>query len=962
MKAPTKASRRNLPAAARVLIANARNDITIPRFTTTLRPLDETLLAKGGARGLALYDEIERDTHAYAVLSKRKHQLVSREWTIEPGGDTAADAAAAALAEEVLGSLPFDRLSLDLLDATLKGYAVAEIVWMRDGARIVPERIVAHDPRRFVFDLDWQPRLITTEAMTDGIPLPARNFIVHRFGVRGNNPYGLGLGSKLFWAVLFKREGVAFWLHFLERFAAPTPVGKHPLGMLPQDQTKLLESLGNLAQGLAILVPIGTEVELLEAKRAGEAGYEAWCRYWDEQISECVLGETLTTNIGDVGSKAASETHAGVLDQLVDADGDLLGDTLRSSLLTWLTDYNHPGAAVPWVSRPRPTNEGEIADARAKRAAADTAELEAAAAAAAFLDRLQAPEPMLRLMEAARTGADGIVVELLRAALAGGRAGQRILREPETPPAESDGDRGDADDEDEPAPSFAERLFGPAEPCPVCLAEGGEDVVARLTAAVAAAVAPAIGAWTSVLSVAIGDADALAAVPPALLEAVARLDDRAFARALGDSLVLAELVGRAEVVDDDGAAALAEITWNDQPFAEAVAFLQQKVALPSRSYTDLMHQAHDRAFVVAGATSVALVEDLKAAVVRVERDGLTLADFRRDFEAIVERHGWTGWTGEDTAAGRAWRTRTILETNLRTAHQAGRLKQMRAVAGRRPWWQYRHGVLRRPKTPREDHVALHGLVWRHDDPVWQQIYPPNDWGCTCGVRTLSDRDLDRLGLTPAEPLTEGAIEEVAAPEWRYAPGDTWERGVVPPALQKPLPPAEQAGPKVFVTDPPLPSIARPLRAGRLADGLQGDAAIAAFLAEFGAAAGTGVLWRDKAGQALVISDQLFAAGRGGVKAAKFGSGSEMLRLAEALQDPDEIWVDWAWDEMSGRNRLVRRYLRFDPNGGGLTVFEWSPVGWSAVTTFPSKAGQSAAAQSDTLNQQRTGALLWRRPD
>lgn len=42
--------------------------------------------------------------------------------------------------------------------------------------------------------------------MRDGIDLPDRKFIVHRHGVVGNNPYGLGLGYQLFWAVLFKRE------------------------------------------------------------------------------------------------------------------------------------------------------------------------------------------------------------------------------------------------------------------------------------------------------------------------------------------------------------------------------------------------------------------------------------------------------------------------------------------------------------------------------------------------------------------------------------------------------------------------------------------------------------------------------------------------------------------------------------------------------------------------------------
>jgi phage gp29-like protein len=210
---------KNIPAEGRKLIAHARNDITIPQFTTVLRPTDAVLMTKGGSQGLALYDEIERDPHAYAVLQKRKFALVGREWSVEAATDAEADQQAANIIEDILSELNFDQLCLDLLDATLKGYSVAEIIWTRRAGRIVPERIVAHDPRRFVFDEEWRPRLLTTANLMDGEPLPDRKFITHRFGVKGNDPYGLGLGSRLFWPVLFKREGIAFWLTFLEKFA-----------------------------------------------------------------------------------------------------------------------------------------------------------------------------------------------------------------------------------------------------------------------------------------------------------------------------------------------------------------------------------------------------------------------------------------------------------------------------------------------------------------------------------------------------------------------------------------------------------------------------------------------------------------------------------------------------------------------------------------------------------------------
>lgn len=361
-------SRQNLAAPQRQLIATARNDITIPFFTDVMSVNDDTLIQRGEGKGLKLYDEIERDTYAYAVLQKRKFALIGREWEVRPASESAADKKAAVFAEEQIRRINFDQVCLDLLDATLKGYAVTEVVWRRDGTAIIPQALIGHDPRRFVFDSEWRPRLLTREASLSGIELPERKFIVHRFGVKGNNPYGLGLGTRLFWPVLFKREGVAFWLTYLEKFASPTPVGKYPMGTLAVDQSKLLDTLVGMSQSGAVVVPIGTELSFMEAARAGQAGYETWCEYWDNQMSLCVFGANLGTNVQGSGSRAAADVHKETEDQIIDADGDLLSDTLRNSLLTWLVDYNMPGAGVPTLHRLRPTNENDHESLREKRA------------------------------------------------------------------------------------------------------------------------------------------------------------------------------------------------------------------------------------------------------------------------------------------------------------------------------------------------------------------------------------------------------------------------------------------------------------------------------------------------------------------------------------------------------------------------------------------------------------------
>lgn len=369
-------ARKTLPAEARQLIAHARNDITIPYYTSVLQPQDDTLIQRGDGRGVGLYDEIERDPHAYAVLQKRKLALVAREWVVEPASDAPTDKKAAEFVEGVLKAISFDRLCLDLLDATLKGYSVAEIVWKRDGAAIVPARVVGHDARRFTFDLDWRPRLLTLAAPLEGEALPERKFVTHRFGVRGNNPFGLGLGTRLFWAVLFKREGVAFWLKFLEKFGSPTPVGKYPQGTLPEQQQALLQSLLDSVQSGAIVAPLGSEVTYLEATHAGQASYAEWCKYWDMQMALAVFGSTLATHVEGQGSRAASETHKEAEEQIIDADGDLLADTLKATLGQWLVDYNLPGASPPSIRRIRPKNETAHEDLRQKKAANARSELD----------------------------------------------------------------------------------------------------------------------------------------------------------------------------------------------------------------------------------------------------------------------------------------------------------------------------------------------------------------------------------------------------------------------------------------------------------------------------------------------------------------------------------------------------------------------------------------------------------
>jgi len=345
-------------------------------FGDKIRPEDTVLRTRGRARSFELYDDLKRDAKVGHVLRKRKAALLGREWSVTPGDDTPGAAQAADLVQRALAGCGFSAAVGKMLDALLKGVSFGEVVWQVRGAEILPKAILARDPRRFDFrEVEGENgaaielRLLTKAAPLDGVALPPRKFIVHRYGDVYENPWGLGLGHQLFWPVFFKRQGVGFWLSGLEKFAQPTVLGRYPAGTQSAEINKLLQALQAVASEAAVAVPEGMAAELLEAKRAGTFDtYESLARYMDEEIILIVQGETLTSTVSSSGgSRALGEVHDGVRLELTKADADELSDTLNDSLVRWIVELNMPAYAGPLPRIWWDVTQPEDLAARAKR-------------------------------------------------------------------------------------------------------------------------------------------------------------------------------------------------------------------------------------------------------------------------------------------------------------------------------------------------------------------------------------------------------------------------------------------------------------------------------------------------------------------------------------------------------------------------------------------------------------------
>lgn len=211
---------------------------------------------------------------------------------------------------------------------------------------------------------------------------------------------------------------------------------------------------------------------------------------------------------------------------------------------------------------------------------------------------------------------------------------------------------------------------------------------------------------------------------------------------------------------------------------QSADYLRGKLNLPTEKWDDIQRSAHDRAFIVAGAQKADLLADFHQAVIRAAAGDITLRDFEKDFQRIVKKHGWTGWTGEGTRAGEAWRARIIYSTNISTSFAAGRYRQLTDPEYLKefPYWVYHH--LDGQEHPRLLHQSWDGLTLHHSHPFWRTHFPPNGWHCHCWVTSTNQAGYERAIRAGKAQLPKGwdTIDpRIGAPRgidkgFDYAPG------------------------------------------------------------------------------------------------------------------------------------------------------------------------------------------------
>jgi phage gp29-like protein len=344
------------PVTDEIATIQQGRDITRPWIEKLLRPADRILWEKG-AGDLELWEELLTDDQVQATTQQRFSSVVACETEVRPGGTSEIDIKAAEFIQEQIKGIDWDNTTQKMLYGIYYGFSIGECLWMHDGTGMVcfddsqdGKGIKVRNRRRFKFDAEMKPRLLTVTNLLEGEVLPPRKFWGMSVGADNDDePYGKGLAHWAYWPVFFKRNDVKFWLTFLEKFGSPTAIAKYDPGTPKADQDKLLKAAAEIMSRAAVKMPKTAVIELLEASRSGTADYQALHAAMDKAIAKIVLSQTMTTEDGS--SRSQAQVHQDVAQRVIKADADIISQTFNRSVVRWLVDWNFPGAAYPEVWR-----------------------------------------------------------------------------------------------------------------------------------------------------------------------------------------------------------------------------------------------------------------------------------------------------------------------------------------------------------------------------------------------------------------------------------------------------------------------------------------------------------------------------------------------------------------------------------------------------------------------------------
>lgn len=268
-------------------------------------PDPDELLKQAGIRRDQLR-LLDLDDEVHGRIEDRVSALIATPWSIEPSGSRAEKFVRGEL-EKVMESI--DRSTIA---AVCYGYSMSEAVYARLPVGKVGIESFSEKPIEW-FDFSsmdglWHYHADDGSGGYLGIPCDPRKFFPIVRNPTTRNPYGESILARLWFPVTWRREGWGLWLNFLETFGEPIITGNV--------RNQQAFSAAMQAQGVRSVIAWqggkDDKIESIQGSTPGE--FQRLEEALTKRIQKLILGNTMTTDGGQYGSRASGEVGLQVED------------------------------------------------------------------------------------------------------------------------------------------------------------------------------------------------------------------------------------------------------------------------------------------------------------------------------------------------------------------------------------------------------------------------------------------------------------------------------------------------------------------------------------------------------------------------------------------------------------------------------------------------------------------------
>lgn len=315
-------------------------------------------------------DSKQRDSHLAGILHRRENAIAGVPWQIIPGKLGRRAIRIAAFVEKVLLELgqqlgpdgeemsDFRGTLVHLNGALFPGYAHSEVMWRRAGRYLVPMGTIPMSARRFIYsingaDLRWWDESGSAFAYP-GIDVirdrPMGRFLRHRPRINGGVGPREGFIRPLCLSSYFRTWTMGDWYREGELAAKPYRIATYDSTVNGDELYLIDQALEMLTANGWTRMPKGVELKIQypEGIKAGQNIHEALAQFLASEESKLVLGSTLTSEPGKVGTQALGKVHANVTQDILELDARQLEATIRRYLIVPLVIRNFgPNAPIP---------------------------------------------------------------------------------------------------------------------------------------------------------------------------------------------------------------------------------------------------------------------------------------------------------------------------------------------------------------------------------------------------------------------------------------------------------------------------------------------------------------------------------------------------------------------------------------------------------------------------------------